>query len=120
MDSNTNISSLKDKAVAFRDERDWKQFHTLKDLAMGLSIEAAELMELVLWKSGDEVALLLSKDEWRRRMGEELADIFIYLLYISNDCGIDLSESVVEKIKLNGKKYPVEKSRRSNRKYNEI
>lgn len=120
MDESSPIDILKEMAVRFRDEREWKQFHTIRNLAMGLAIEAAELQELFLWKSDHEAQTLLEDGAARQRLKEEMADIFIYLLYMSNDCGIDLSEAVMEKIAMNGKKYPVEKSRGSSKKYDEL
>ena len=120
MDNGRDIHTLKKMAVRFRDEREWKQFHTVKNLAAGLALEAAELQDLFLWKTDGEAEALLETEEARQRFKEELADICIYLLYLSNDYGIDLSEAVTEKIALNGKKYPVEKSRGNCRKYNEI
>ena len=120
MDSDQTIDEMKRAVIAFRDERNWKQYHDPKNLSIGLSIEAAELQELFLWKSKEEVESMLSTKEGFLRMQQEIADIFIFLLYLSSECKIDLSAAVQEKIKLNREKYPVEKSYNSNRKYTEL
>lgn len=98
--------------VAFRDERNWKQFHNSKDLALAISIEAAELNELFLWKKAEEV------DESRLR--EELADVFAYALLLAHKHGLDVEQIVLDKIRQNNEKYPVEKARGTARKYNEL
>jgi NTP pyrophosphatase (non-canonical NTP hydrolase) len=120
MDDKTTISTLKKKAIQFRDKRNWKQFHDPKNLAMALSIEAAELQEIMLWKSKKEVDELLQTDKGHKKIQEELADIFVFLLYLSEACGIDLSDAVLTKIKINEKKYPAEKAKNSAKKYNEL
>ena len=101
--------------VEFRDARDWSQFHDPKNLALALSIEAAELNELYLWKGPDEVDQV---DQARIR--EELADVFAYALLLADRYGLDPEEIVLEKVKLNGGKYPVEKSRGLATKYTEL
>ena len=120
MDDATTIEKLKEMVIKFRDERNWEQFHDPKNLAAGLSIESAELQEIFLWKSKDEIKELLKSREGRQTLKEELADIFVFLLYLSEGCGIDLSEAVINKIKLNAKKYPVEKSYNSHKKYTDL
>lgn len=119
MDSSTTIESLKKLAADFRDARDWKQFHTPKDLAMAISVEANELLELFLWKNGQEVQDFVKNPEKMRRTNEELADVVILCLYLCDALGIDMSRAVTEKIELNKKKYPVEKHRGIAKKYNE-
>lgn len=103
------------KAVAFRDERDWKQFHNPKDLALSLSLEAAELLENFQWKSSDEAVA-----ERRGRMAEELADVFIYGLFLADALGLDPEAAVLDKLAKNARKYPVEKARGSSRKYTDL
>lgn len=120
MDNTTTVSDLQKRVIEFRDRRNWKQFHDVKNLVMGLSIEAAELQELFLWKNGGEIDALLSSEEGRRKVREELADVFVFLLYIGEAAGVDLSMAVIEKIGINEKKYPVEKSYNSSRKYDEL
>ena len=119
MDSETTIESLKRAVIAFRDERDWKPFHDVRNLAMGLSIEGAELLERFLWKSDTEITAMLG-GEGAEGVRHELADVFVYLLYLSEATGIDLSAAVREKLALNAIKYPAEKARGSNRKYTEL
>ncbi len=120
MDDKVTIGRLKREVISFRDERNWQKFHDPKNLSMALSVESSELQELFLWKSEDQIGELLLSESGGRRVREELADIFIYLLYISERCGIDLSDAVLDKIKINRKKYPVDKSYDSNRKYTEF
>ena len=90
----------------FRDDRDWGQFHDSKNLALALSIEAAELNELFLWKKETE-----SEEVDQQRLREELADVFAYAIMLAGRHGLDVSEIVKDKIKQNAKKYPVEQSR---------
>jgi NTP pyrophosphatase (non-canonical NTP hydrolase) len=107
-----------DRIIQFRNDRDWAQFHTLKDLSLGLGIEVAELQEFFLWKTNQELSeTIKSKSE---SIGDELADIFIFLTYLSNDLGVDLNEAVNRKIDKNNTKYPIEKSKGSNKKYDEL
>lgn len=107
-----------DSIIKFRNDRDWAQFHTIKDLCLGLGIEVAELQEFFLWKNNQElVETINSKSE---SIGDELADIFIFLTYLSNDLGIDLNEAINRKIDKNNTKYPLEKSKGNNKKYNEL
>jgi len=98
--------------LAFRDERDWAQFHNPKDLALALNIEASELLESVLWKSAEQA----NKDEVR----EELADVFAYAFLLADSYGLDVKQIVLEKIKKNALKYPVEKAKGSAKKYTEL
>ncbi|MBN2323213.1 MAG: nucleotide pyrophosphohydrolase [Spirochaetes bacterium] len=105
------------RAIEFRDERNWKQFHDPKNLAAALSIEAGEIQELFLWKSKEEVERFVRSKEGIKRLGEEIADVFIYLLFLADSVDLDLSRAFDRKLTENGRKYPVEKSRGSNRKY---
>ena len=108
----SEISELTKKLITFRDDRDWKQFHNPKDLAVALTIEAAELLEAFLWKSSEEA----SKDKIR----EELADVLAYAFLIANECGLNVAEIISAKIEANNLKYPVDKAKGSAKKYNEI
>jgi NTP pyrophosphatase (non-canonical NTP hydrolase) len=120
LDSKATISSLKEAVAKFRDERDWLKFHNPKDLGIALSIESSELEELFLWKE-DVSAGSIKKDRRQfSRVKEEIADIFIYLLSLSNVLGLDMSEAVDEKLEQNAKKYPISKSKGSNKKYDEL
>ncbi len=120
MDDTETIQDLKEAVIRFRDARNWEQFHDPKNLAMGLSIECAELLEHFLWKSEDEIREMLEDQDRLEKVGEELADVCVFLLYLSKGCGIDLSKAVRKKLMVNEKKYPVEKSYGSNRKYNDL
>ena len=107
-----------DRIIKFRNDRDWGQFHTIKDLCLGLNIEVSELQELFLWKDDKELKETINNK--KESIGDELADIFIFLAYLSNDLNIDLNEVINKKIDKNGNKYPIAKSRGSNKKYNEL
>jgi len=106
---------LVDELVKFRDARQWAQFHNTKDLALALSIEAAELNELFLWKTEEECEKVD-----RERLREELADVFAYSLLLAGKHGLDVKEIVLEKIRKNNEKYPVDKSKGTAKKYNEL
>lgn len=110
----SDIQDLIELLVQFRDERDWGQFHDSKNLALALSIEAAELNELYLWKKESE-----SEKIDKIRLKEELADVFAYALMLAEKNNLSVVEIVKEKIVKNGKKYPVEKSKGSSKKYKE-
>ena len=120
MDEERTVASLRELVLRFRDARDWAQFHTPKDLAMGLGIEAAELAELFLWKQPDEIAAMLADARGKGRVADELADVLVYVLYLSSATGIDLSEALTAKMAKNAAKYPVEKARGSAKKYDEL
>lgn len=104
-----------EELIKFRDERDWKQFHDSKNLAAAISIEAAELNELYLWKTIKE-----SEEVDLGRVKEELADILSFAFLLAEKHNLDPFEIVSEKIKLNGEKYPVSKARGTAKKYNEL
>ena len=119
MDSQTTVQALRDEARAFRDARNWAQFHDPKNLAAALAIEAAELQEHFLWKKPEEVAALVASPDGQRKLREEAADVFIFLLHFAEAAGLDLSAAVREKLANNERKYPVEKSYNSHKKYTE-
>ncbi|WP_298013581.1 nucleotide pyrophosphohydrolase [uncultured Castellaniella sp.] len=96
----------------FRDDRDWKRFHNPKDLAVALSIEASELLEAFLWKAPEAAD--------PEKVKEELADVLAYALLLSDAYGFDVQQIVLDKIERNEEKYPIEKSRGSSKKYNEL
>ena len=114
------LQELQDLVIRFRDERDWEQFHSPKDLALGLQVEAAELAELFLWKTRDESGADLNDANFRGRMADELADVQTYLLYLAHAAGLDLNQAVRNKLEKNAAKYPVEKARGSARKYDQL
>lgn len=107
---------LTDKIIQFREERDWKQFHTIKDLCLGLGIEVAELQELFLWKTEKDVNEII--EVRKEEIEHEIADIYIFLCYLCYDLDIDMGKVVEAKIKLNKEKYPIDKFKGSNKKYN--
>lgn len=115
-----SLSDLQAEAIAFRDARDWAQFHAPKDLMLGLVSEVGELGELLLWKSPKEIRAYLASDEGARRMGEELSDVLIYLLYLAEAAGVDLAGACRAKIEANGEKYPVDRARGSATKYTDL
>lgn len=104
-----------DKVLKFRDDRNWKQFHNPKDLALSISLEAAELLEIFQWSGADTVCE--SKID---NIKEELADVLNYCILMADVCGLDMDEIIQEKIKKNSEKYPVEKAKDSAKKYNEL
>ena len=103
------------KARAFRDEREWRQFHNPKDLAISISLEASELLETFQW-SGDD----LSVPAKQGCMAEELADVAIYCIYLADVLDVDLAKAVNDKIDENARKYPIDKSKGTSRKYTEL
>jgi|ERR1051326_1066963 NTP pyrophosphatase (non-canonical NTP hydrolase) len=111
----SEIKEMTDALLKFRDERDWKQFHDSKNLASAISIEAAELNELFLWKDVKE-----SESVDKNKIKEELADIFAFALLLADKHGLNVREIVLEKIKKNGEKYPVEKAKGNAKKYDEL
>ncbi len=110
-----SLANLRSRIDQFVQERDWAQFHTPKNLAMAMIVEAAELVEHFQWNTPEESTQLTP--EKREAVGHELADTFVYLLRIAEVLKIDLIEAANSKIDLNAKKYPVEKVRGSNAKY---
>jgi NTP pyrophosphatase (non-canonical NTP hydrolase) len=108
----SEIKALTDLIVKFRDERDWAQFHNSKDLALSLSVEASELLELFLWKDADEAD--------RDKLKDEVGDVFYNLLLLCHTLDIDPEIALRDKLKLIEKKYPAEKSKGSNKKYDEL
>lgn len=113
----TDLAHLTAKLLAFRDERNWKQFHTLKDLIISLNLEAAELLELTQWKTDAELARLKSDDGFQEQLRDECADVLMYLLLIAEDAGIDLVKAAEEKLVKNAVKYPADKYCGSAKKY---
>lgn len=108
----TDTKEITQALLKFRDERDWAQFHNPKDLALAINIEAGELLESFLWKN--------SEDADKEKIKEELADIFAYAFLLAAKYDLDVKQIVLDKIKLNTKKYPVDKSTGTSKKYNEL
>lgn len=109
-----NIQELQQQVLAFRDERDRKQFHNPKDLAQAIAIESAELMEHFLWKS-QEASYDIAR--WNVEVQEEFADIMNFLLFFAHEANIDIEEAVLSKLEKAKKKYPVDKAKGSSDKY---
>ncbi len=103
------------EVLKFRDDRDWKQFHNPKDLAISISLEAAELLEVFQWSATDVVC-----ENKLDKIKEELADVVNYCILMADTCGLDLDEIVSEKVKRNNEKYPVEKAFGSKEKYTQL
>jgi NTP pyrophosphatase (non-canonical NTP hydrolase) len=98
--------------LKFRNERDWEQFHNPKDLALAINVEAGELLELFLWKNSEEAN--------KEKVKEELADVFAYAFMLAEKYNFDVKEIILEKIKRNGEKYPIDKAKGIATKYNEL
>ena len=111
----SEILEITKALVDFRDERDWKQFHDTKNLAIALSIEVAELNELFLWKTNKE-----SEEVDKERLKEELADVFAYAFLLAEKHQLDVKQIVLDKIARNAEKYPVEKAKGTATKYTEL
>ena len=114
------MDDLVKAVLAFRDERDWKQFHNPNDLAISITLEAAELLEHFQWKRSAEVESFLAKEENRQRLGEEMADVLILLVSLADAVGLDLLEAARAKLRQNATKYPVERARGTAKKYDEL
>ncbi|HAQ37492.1 MAG TPA: nucleotide pyrophosphohydrolase [Saprospirales bacterium] len=108
----SDIQSITAQLVLFRDERDWAQFHNPKDLALALSIEAAELLELFLWKNAEDADTDKLKDE--------LADVFSFAFLLAEKYQLDVQQIIQEKILKNADKYPVDLARGTAKKYDEL
>lgn len=119
-DHETNIHELKEKIKTFCEARDWDQFHNAKDLAIAIATESAELLEPFRWKSEQEVKELFENPQKKEYIEEEMADILYFLLRLAQRYNIDLSEALEKKIEKNNKKYPIEKAKGNNKKYDEF
>lgn len=104
-----------EQVLKFRDDRDWKQFHNPKDLAISIVLEASELLEVFQWSGTD-----VSNEGKQDKIREELADVINYCILMADACELDLDEIVQEKVKLNSKKYPVDKAKGKSDKYTEL
>lgn len=104
-----------DMILKFRDDRDWKQFHNPKDLAISISLESAELLEVFQWSGSD-----VSVENKKVKIKEELADVINYCVLMADACNLDIDQIVQDKIKKNNEKYPVEKAKGKSEKYSEL
>ncbi|MCD8879518.1 nucleotide pyrophosphohydrolase [Staphylococcus kloosii] len=109
------IKNLIKEVNKFRDDRNWRQFHNEKDLALSISLEASELLELFQWKESEEVV-----QDKRVRLAEELADVLIYSYMLADNLDFNITEIVEDKLKKNNNKYPVSKSKNNKIKYNDL
>ena len=110
--ADSQFDFLTNELIKFRDDREWEQFHNPKDLALAISIESGELLEQFLWKNSEDAKI--------EKVKEELADVLAYALLFSDKFKLNIEEIVLEKIKKNGEKYPVDKSKGSATKYDEL
>ncbi len=118
-DNEIRLEELKEKVKAFCEERDWTRFHNPKELAIGISTEANELLQLFRFKSAEDMQEILSTEK-RVDVEEELADVFFFILRFAETCKIDLTTILYDKMAKNEKKYPLDKAKGSNKKYNEF
>ena len=108
----SDLEELRQAIAKFTQERDWDQFHNGKDLAIGLSIEASELLECFLWKNPEDASI--------DKIKEELADVLNFAFQMADKYGLDIKQIMLEKLQRNAQKYPVEKARGSAKKYDEL
>jgi NTP pyrophosphatase (non-canonical NTP hydrolase) len=108
----SDIKLLTEKLIEFRNERNWEQFHNLKDLAIALNVEAGELLEAFLWKN--------PADANPEKLKEELADVFAFAFLLADKCGFDVKQIVLDKVIKNAEKYPVDKAKGTAKKYTEL
>ncbi|OWW22582.1 nucleotide pyrophosphohydrolase [Noviherbaspirillum denitrificans] len=116
----SSLDAIRQQLLAFRDERDWKQFHTLKNLIISLNLESAELLELTQWKTDAQLDALKGDPGFREALRDECADVLLYLLLVADDAGIDLLDAARAKIAKNAARYPVEQAFGSAKKYTEL
>jgi NTP pyrophosphatase (non-canonical NTP hydrolase) len=107
-----DIDEIIKRLIEFRNERDWEQFHNSKDLAIAISVEAGELLELFLWKNPDEAD--------KEKIKKELADIFAFAFLLAKEHNLDIKQIILDKIDENNKKYPIDKAKGTAKKYNEL
>lgn len=108
----TDIEEIIKALLQFRNDRDWEQFHNPKDLSLALTVEAGELLELFLWKDSNDANI--------EKVKEELADVFSFAFLLANKYNLDVKQIILDKIKKNGEKYPVDKAKGTAKKYNEL
>ncbi len=119
-DEETTISGLKITVKQFCDARDWDQYHGAKDLAIGVTTEAAELLDIFRFKSQDEIDIMFKMAESKEKITDEMADVLFFLLRMAQKYDIDMADTFRMKMIKNEQKYPVEKARGSNKKYDEL
>lgn len=117
---NFDISKIHEEVKKFSEERDWDQFHSVKNLSMALSVESSELLEIFQWMSEEKSNDVKNDINKLEKVQEEVADIFIYLLRLIDKTNIDLESAIISKLKKNAEKYPVELSKGNSKKYSEF
>ena len=120
MDDKATVKELKEKVKKFCEARDWDKYHISKDLAIAISTESSELLEHFRWKTEKEIEEMFNSLEKKKQIEHELADILHFILRFAQTNNIDLSDALEEKLKINEERYPVEKFKGSNKKYNEM
>ena len=120
LDNFTEVQRLKDKVREFCEERDWDQYHGAKELAIGITTEASELLQHFRFKSEKEVEEIFSDLNKKEKITEEMADILYFLLRMSQRYDVDLTSELTKKLKKNEERYPVDKAKGSNKKYTEF
>ena len=119
-DDDTPLAVLRDRVASFCAEREWAQFHGPRDLAIGIVTEAAELLEIFRFRSEEESSRLLEDPQGHDRIERELADVLFFVLRLAERHGIDLTTAFLRKLAANAERYPVEKARGSNKKYDQL
>jgi len=119
MDDRTTVLQLKKFVQDFCEERDWDQYHNAKDLSIGIITESSELLELFRFKDKDEIEELFNSSS-KKQIAEEMSDILFFIFRLAQKYDIDISKEFIEKMQKNNKKYPVHKSKGSNKKYTEL
>jgi dCTP diphosphatase len=119
-DRTTTVQALRESVIAFRDERDWKQFHQPKDLAIALAIEVAELLEHFRFQDDAAIAQRLSNADEQRAVAHELADVLHFVLLLSDALEVDLSQALVEKLAISARRYPAALAKGRAQKYTEL
>ena len=112
------VEEMTARILRFREERDWQQFHNPKDLALSLSLEAAEVLELMQWRNGEDLRAHLEAS--RERVGEELSDVLYWTLLLAHDLGVDLPAAFEEKMQANEAKYPAKRAKGRHTKYTDL
>lgn len=115
-----DLKKLNNEIEKFVTDRDWDQFHSVKNLSMALNVESSELMEIFQWLTEEQSNQVKNNPKLLTKVEDEVADIFVYLLRIVSKTNIDLEQAVLRKIQKNAEKYPVEKAKGNARKYDEL
>jgi NTP pyrophosphatase (non-canonical NTP hydrolase) len=115
-----DVENLASSLHRFADDRDWKQFHSPKNLLLALTGEVGELCEIFQWMSESDSTGAAKRPETAQAVKDELADVFMYLVRLASVLGVDLNEAVTSKLALNGQKYPVDKAKSTSKKYDQL